>query len=291
MQNNPLISVVMTIYNREDYLEYAIQSVINQTYKNIEIIVVDDGSKTNYAERICSKYAQCRYYYRSNSGSSASRNFGVSKANGEFIAFLDDDDLFLPQKLEVQIALLQSKLDIDCVHSSALIIDGNGVPTGEIIGASEDKAHKRSGYVFWNALGTWVVKSPTPLFRRRVFDVVLFDESILGGEDLDFWWRVVYKFKVLYVKEPLAYYRENNNPNRLSKQYEKYLGLETKIYFNLKKMGIKNPFTLYRIALKLAQSGIRNINLFYGINKITISKWKLYLNPFFYVKNLNRLYC
>ena len=290
MQDNALISVVMTIYNRQDYLEFAIQSVINQTYKNIEIIVVDDGSKTNYAEIICSKYAQCTCYYRTNSGSSAARNFGVSKAKGDFIAFLDDDDLFLPHKLEVQIALLQSKLDIDCVHSSALIIDGNGVPTGEIIGASEAKAHKRSGYVFWNALGTWVVKSPTPLFRRRVFDTVLFDESILGGEDLDFWYRVVYQFKVLYLKEPLAYYRENNNPNRLSKQTEKYLGLETKIYYNLVKMGIKNPFTLYRIALKLAQAGIRNINLFYGINKITISKWKLYLNPFFYVKNLNKLH-
>ena len=107
MQNNPLISIVMTIYNREDYLEYAIQSVINQTYKNIEIIVVDDGSKTNYAERICSKYAQCRYYYRSNSGSSASRNFGVSKANGEFIAFLDDDDLFFLDKVNNPLALLQ----------------------------------------------------------------------------------------------------------------------------------------------------------------------------------------
>ena len=290
MQNNPLISVVIPTYNREEYLDIAIQSVVNQTYKNVEILVVDDGSKINYAEAICAKYKQCIYFYKENGGLSSARNFGIKNAKGKYIALLDDDDLFLNTKTEIQVAVLEKNKDIFCVHSAAKIINDHGVETGQIIGASANKAHKRSGFVFWNALGVWVVKSPTPLFRKEVFDRIIFDESIKVGEDVDFYQRMFYRHKVFYVEEPLAYYREYTSQDRLSTKLEKYLGLETKIYFNLVKMGIKNPFTLYRIALKLAQAGIRNINLFYGIKKITISKWKLYLNPFFYVKNLNRLH-
>jgi len=289
MENNALVSVVITTYNRETYLDSAIQSVVNQTYKNIEIIVVDDGSKSNYAEKICSKYPQCKYHFKPNGGLSSSRNYGVSVAKGDFIAFLDDDDLFLPHKIAMQIAILEDKVDVDCVHSSALIIDGKDVPTGEIIGANESKAHHRSGNVFWNALGIWVIKSPTPLFRRKVFDAILFDESILVGEDVDFYQRMFFKHKLFYVSEPLALYREDDDPNRLSKKLEKYNGIESKIYSNFLKMGIKNPFTLYKIALKLAQVGIGRLNSNNANNIIRVSKWKLLLNPFYYVKNLNNL--
>jgi glycosyltransferase involved in cell wall biosynthesis len=289
MENNTLVSVVITTYNRETYLDSAIQSVVNQSYKNIEIIVVDDGSKINYAEKICSKYPKCKYHFKTNGGLSSARNYGVSVAKGDFIAFLDDDDLFLPQKIEIQIDILQKKLDVDCVHSSALIIDENDVPTGEIIGASESKVHNRSGNVFWNALGVWVIKSPTPLFRRKVFNDILFDESILVGEDVDFYQRMFFKHKLFYVTEPLALYREDDDPNRLSKKLEKYNGIESKIYSNFLKMGIKNPFTLYKIALKLAQVGIGRLNSNNTTNIIRVSNWKLLLNPFYYVKNLNNL--
>lgn len=289
MENNALVSVVITTYNRETYLDSAIQSVVNQTYKNIEIIVIDDGSFTNYAEKICSNYPQCKYHFKTNGGLSSARNYGITVSKGYFIAFLDDDDMFLPQKIEVQIEILKNKLDVDCVHSSAMIIDKNNVPTGEIIGASKSKAHYRSGNVFWNALGVWVIKSPTPLFRRKVFDNILFDESILVGEDVDFYQRMFFKHKLFYVIEPLALYREDDDPNRLSKKLEKYNGIESKIYSNFLKMGIKNPFTLYKIALKLAQVGISRLNSNNSSYIITVSKWKLLLNPFYYIKNLNKL--
>ncbi|MBY0486737.1 MAG: glycosyltransferase family 2 protein [Flavobacteriaceae bacterium] len=289
MENNALVSVVITTYNRATYLESAIQSVVQQTYKNIEIIVVDDGSTIDYAAAICSKYPQCTYHFKKNGGLSSSRNYGVSVSKGAFIAFLDDDDLFLPNKIALQVALLTTKLNIDCVHSSAMIIDANDVPTGEIIGASALKEHKRTGNVFWNALGVWVIKSPTPLFRREVFSDITFDETILVGEDVDFYQRMFYRHKVFYVKEPLALYREDDDPNRLSKKTAQYVGLETKIYSNFIKMGIKNPFTLYKIALRLAQAGISRLNTAGGAPIVTISKWKLFLNPFYYVKNLNNL--
>lgn len=289
MENEDLVSVVIPTFNREIYLDAAIQSVVNQTYQNIEIIVVDDGSNTNYAENICARYAQCQYHYKPNGGISSARNYGVSLANGDFIAFLDDDDLFMPQKIATQMAILKTNTQVDCVHSSALVINENGVPTGVLIGASELKAHKRSGYVFWNALGTWCVKSPTPLLRKKVFEKVQFDETLAVGEDLDFYQRMFYHFKVFYVQEPLAYYRDALVISRLSHNEDKYVGVESRIFTNFLKMGIKNPFTLYKIALRLAQSGIRNYNNYHQENKIEVSKIRLIMNPFYYLKNLNHL--
>ena len=96
--NSPLVSVIIPTYNRVEFLEIAIQSVVNQTYNNIEIIVVDDGSKSNYAESICNEYLNCFYFYKNNGGLSSARNFGISKSKGELIAFLDDDDFWQNSK-------------------------------------------------------------------------------------------------------------------------------------------------------------------------------------------------
>ncbi len=287
--NCPLVSTIIPTYNRPYFLKQAIQSVLAQNYENIEIIVVDDGSDIVYAENICAQFANCKYFYKKNGGLSSARNFGVSVSNGDFIAFLDDDDLFLSNKIQIQIEILLRWQDIDLVHSAALVIDGNGVETGQRIGASDTKAFKRSGYVFWNALGTWVVKSPTPLIRRKVFNNIRFDENIMVGEDIDFYQRLFYKHKVYYINEPLSYYRDNDNIERLSRKFDKYIGIESVLYSNLLKMGIKNPITLYRIALKLAQVGIMRINTSNNFKILNISKWKLYLNPFYYVKNITSL--
>jgi glycosyltransferase involved in cell wall biosynthesis len=289
MNNSPLVSVVITTYNRVVFLEKAIESVVNQTYTNIEIIVVDDGSKENYAESICKKYSNCSYFYKKNGGISSARNFGVKNAKGQFIAFLDDDDLFMPNKIEEQVAILLKDNNIYCVHSSALVINDEGMETGEIIGANSNKAHLRTGYVFWNALGSWCVKSPTPLIRKEVFSKVLFDEKIVVSEDFDFYQRLFYYFEVFYINKPLAYYRESNQIERLSQLNEKYIGVESQFYENYLKMGIKNPITLYKIALKLTLIGIKNWNSFYKENLIQVPKWKIYINPYYYIKNLKKL--
>ena len=167
--SNPLVSVIIPTYNRTDYLDLTIQSVINQSYNNIEIIVVDDGSKVNYAEAICNQFTNCSYYYKPNGGLASARNYGVSIAKGDYIAFLDDDDFWRLDKLEKQVAILNNNSSVDCVHSSAAVVDEKGNLTGQCIGADQHKIHKRSGYVFWNALACWVVKSPTPLIRKKVF--------------------------------------------------------------------------------------------------------------------------
>lgn len=284
---NPLVSVIIPTYNRDTYLEEAIYSVAHQTYSNIEIIIVDDGSTVNYAESICSKYAKCNYYFKPNGGLSSARNFGISVATGEYIAFLDDDDYWELDKLEKQVEILNNNLSVDCVHSSAAVVDENGNLTGQCIGAAQDKVHKRSGYVFWNALGTWVAKSPTPLIRKKVFQPnLMFDETIKVGEDVDFYQRMFYRHKVYYIKEPLAFYREYNGTDRLSVQMGKYIGVEKKMFHNFKKMGIKNPFILHKIAVKLVKRAIIKANSLPNRRTIKINRFNLYIRPFYYLDEI-----
>lgn len=281
---NPLVSVIVTTYNRGGYLEQAIKSIANQSYKNIEIIVIDDGSNFNYAGVICNQYPICKYFYKENGGLSSARNYGVKLAKGDYIAFLDDDDFWTKSKIEKQLEILLQNASIDCVHSSAAVVDENGKPTGEIIGAAKNKIHKRSGYVFWNALTCWVVKSPTPLIRKKVFRPdLMFDESIKVGEDVDFYQRMFYRHKVFYINEPLAFYRQYTDENRLSVQVEKYIGIEKKMYFNFKRMGIKNPIVLYFIALKLLKSEERKWNHNYSKNIYKINRFNLYIKPAYYL--------
>jgi glycosyltransferase involved in cell wall biosynthesis len=290
VNNQPLVSVIISTYNREAYLEEAIYSVAHQTYTNVEIIIVDDGSTVNYAASICSKYSECNYYYKSNGGLSSARNFGVSVAKGDYIAFLDDDDFWKLDKLEKQVQILHNNQSVDCVHSSAAIVDEKGNYTGQCIGAAQNKVNKRSGCVFWNALGVWVVKSPTPLIRKKVFQPdLLFDESIKVGEDVDFYQRLFYRHKIHYIDEPLAFYREYNNQDRLSVQREKYIGIEKKMYANFKKMKIKNPFVLHRIAVKLVKSSIIKANSLSCSKAITINRFTLYLRPVYYLNVIANL--
>lgn len=283
---NQLISVIITTYNRPDYLELAIKSVVDQTYKNLEILVVDDGSKVNYAEELCNKYEKCCYLYKENGGVSSARNYGIIHSKGEFIAFLDDDDLWKKEKLEIQLDLLNSEPEIDLVHGPAEVIDEKGLVTGKQIGASGNKVHKRSGYVFWNALGTWLVKSPTPLIRKRVFrDDLMFDESLFAGEDADFYQRLFYRHQVKYMIEPLAFYREYSDDKRLSTHIDKYTYVEKTTYNNLLKMGIKNPITKHRMAIKLLRGAVNRKNTISSTSKFKLSIFDEYIRP---IKTLQR---
>ena len=281
----PLVSVIIPTYNREKYLSQALASVVNQTYKNIEIIVVDDGSRANYAAKICHDF-NARLLRKENGGLSSARNFGIKNASGKYIALLDDDDCFTATKIEKQVEVLENNPSVFCVHSAADVIDDEGDKTGETIGASPNKAHKRSGYVFWNAIGTWVVKSPTPLFRKEVFSKILFDESIKVGEDLDFYWRLFYFFKVFYIQESLALYRDNNDTNRLSKLKQKYIGVEYKIYRNFSSMNI-NPIVLYLVAIKLTKSASQRWHEIFPNEKRKFHTFNLIFRPIHCLKHFS----
>lgn len=117
MSNFPLISVIIPVYNRERYLKEAIESVLAQTYPAIELIVVDDGSSDRSAE-IAQSYPVI-YYYQTNGGISAARNAGIALATGEFIAFLDSDDIWVTDKLAKQMAAFDANPNLEAVFGYA----------------------------------------------------------------------------------------------------------------------------------------------------------------------------
>jgi len=282
----PLVSVIIPTYNRKAYLREAINSVANQTYSEIEIRVIDDGSDENYAQAICESFSNCFYHYKKNNGVSSSRNYGVQNAKGEFIAFLDDDDLWKKDKIERQVKLLLEQPNVDLIHSGAIVIDEKGEPTGEVIGASKSKIEKRSGHVFWNALAVWTVKASTPLFRKRIFgDLLVFDERLKAGEDADFYQRLFYKHAVWYMEEPMAYYRVYLNANRLSVQSQLYNGLEPIMFENIVQMRITNPITLNRIARRILTLAINNWKKKYPEKSLRISKFNKFFRPQFCLNN------
>ena len=102
-----MVSVIIPVYNRAQYIKDCLDSVINQTYKAYEIIVVDDGSTDNLREILVPYMDKIQYIYKQNGGPSSARNAGTKVSNGEYIAFLDADDMWLPEKLELQIELLK----------------------------------------------------------------------------------------------------------------------------------------------------------------------------------------
>ncbi len=203
---SPRVSVVIPTYNRPQLLRQTLESVARQTYRDFEIIVVDDGSTILGAEEVCRGFEQCRYLRQENAGRSAARNRGMEEARGELIALLDDDDLWKADKLENQCRFLDENKQYKVVHTPVKVIDENGNLTGEVYGANDPE--RRHGNVFTHAIHMSIVKSPTPLFKKEVItECGGFDVTLQGAEDSEFWTRVSYKCLFGFITEPLAFYR------------------------------------------------------------------------------------
>lgn len=221
----PLVSIIIPTYNRTEYLKYTLESVINQTYPATEIIVVDDGSPNTKTQTLCQHYKNVAYYKIENSGGPATpRNFGFKQSKGQYIAFLDDDDLWLPDKLSKQVKILEENPDFGIAHSYCDVIDKEGKPTGVSIGrpGSLDVKH---GDVSHRMIGNWTLKMPTPLVRRTVIEEVgLFNTEIPAAlEDTEYWTRCSFYTKFYYMDESLALYRLHGE--NISNAKHKYVDL------------------------------------------------------------------
>jgi len=224
MDERPLVSVIVPTYNRTSYLKLTLDSIASQTYSPVEIIVVDDGSPGDDNKTLCSNYSQVKYIRIENSGGPATpRNTGLRNAKGAFIALVDDDDIWLPKKLETQVAVLEEHPDFSLVHGPCQIIDENGALKDTIIGrpGSLDVKH---GDVSGRMAGNWTLMMPTPLMRSSLAkDVGFFNEIIPPAlEDREFWTRCSFHGKFYYLDEPLVWYRKHaSNISSENKNYVK----------------------------------------------------------------------
>jgi len=212
----PRISVIIPTYNRPEMLSAAICSVLNQTFQDFELIVVDDASEGQIQDLLTVFNDRRIKYIRHNAnrGEGASRNTGIAHSEGEFIGFLDDDDQWLPEKLRLQFDLLEkSSPKIGGVYSSFFAIDmENGTTLGQWVPKKRGDIYE--DMKFDNFVGT----PSTVLLRRECFDRAgLFDEDIAYGLDYDLWIRISKEFHFDYIKIPLVkyYFHKNQISNNL----------------------------------------------------------------------------
>jgi len=201
----PKVSVLIPTYNAGEFICQAIDSVLAQTYTDFEIIVVDDGSTDDTRERLAAYGSTIRYVHQENRERSAARNHGIRLAGGEFIAFLDADDRWLPQKLAKQLVLLERQQELDLVYSWAQAFYGDR-QWPRILGTDFEKLEGLEA--FEGLLLGKSIPTLTVVARKKCLqDVRLFDEAIVIGEDWDLWLRIALQFRIGFVPEVLADYR------------------------------------------------------------------------------------
>lgn len=241
-----LVSVVIPTRNRAAYLEQAIRSVLGQTYPEIELIVVNDGSTDGTSSLLSSLQVQeprISVVHLSGEGASAARNAGIKKATGEYIAFLDDDDLWLPRKLERQIEVLERDRSIGLVYAQSVIVDekvnarrvwpSNGMPTSF-------KDLYRTG----NTIPTMTVVVRGSCLKQ----VGGFDTRFRICQDYDLWLRIANSFPVKAVTEVLAIYRHHQS--NISAHRERTTEEVIQIFeqYGNAKFGISRALRIRRVA-------------------------------------------
>lgn len=221
----PLVSVVIPAYKQESYIEETVRSALNQIFRDIEVVVVDDGSPDRTGEVVSLiKDDRLQYHRQTNSGRPAcSRNAGIKMARGQYIAFLDGDDLWLPDKLEKQLLLFKDHPDAGLVYTNAIAFKA-GADLGPII-----KKSIRSGWVFNELFMRSSIAGCTVMAPRQILlNLGGFDESkeLLAIEDYDLWLRISRKYPIYYINESLARYRlrEGNTSGDDIKRYAREIG-------------------------------------------------------------------
>jgi len=204
-----MVSVVIPAFNAGRFIKRTIESVLSQTYRDFEIIVVDDGSTDNTAEVVRSYGPKVRYIYQENAGDGPSRNTGISAAKGDWIAFLDHDDEWLPEKLEFQMALLEENPGLRWCGTNYYKSyferrehAGNTEALKKILGGGDYFEN------FFTAVGKkgCSLVTTTMVVHKTAFERAgLFDFCWLLCADLDMWWRIAYHFpRIGYLARPLA---------------------------------------------------------------------------------------
>ena len=202
----PKVSVVIPAYNAMTYLPDTLNSVLQQTFRDFEVLIIDDGS-TDYIQTWVAQNVtdpRIRLIAQANQGLSAARNIGIANAQGEYVAFLDADDLWESTKLEKQVHYLNNNLAVGLVYNWISIIDAKGKPTGRVWSGNIE------GNVLVELLQRNIIDCPSVLVRRKCFeDVGMFDPTLRSVEDWDMWIRIATRYPFAVTKEPLVYYRQH----------------------------------------------------------------------------------
>ena len=239
-QNNyPLISVIIPVYNGEKYISETLESVIAQTEKNWEIIAINDGS-TDKSQTILENYlkkipGRLQVISVENGGVSRARNIGVSAARGIYIAFLDQDDLWAPEKLQCQINMFFTNKSLGIAFTNESIIDQQG----SIIREKALKFDKKNrGNIFDHLIFDNFIPISSVILEKKLFMAIGgFDPQFSLAEDYDFLLKVTQKVPVDFIDEPLLLYREHGE----SSTFQKIDRITAESFTILRSWKVKKP--------------------------------------------------
>jgi len=263
-KNKYKISVVIPTLNRINTIQRAIDSVINQTFKPAEIIVVDNGSSDGTLKFLREQYPKITILKENKIGVSNARNKGIKKSINQWIALLDSDDAWHPRKLEIQTSMLDSALkEYNLIHTDEIWFRNNKH-------INQMKKHKKQGgYIFERCLSLCCISPSSVLFKKNILDKVgLFDESLPVCEDYDMWLKICSSEEVLFAQDKLTYKYGGHN-DQLSKLY----------------------WGMDRFRIKSIENVIKNFDLTYKqkkqAKKELIKKLKIIINGAFKRNNLS----
>lgn len=207
----PRVSVIIPCYNREQYLAVAVQSVLDQTWPNIEVLVVDDGSTDGSRDVLASFGDKIRILTHPggvNRGQSASINLGIQSSDGTYIAILDSDDWWAPEKLRKQVEYLESHPDVGLVYGNGYQVNADGSPRWRIYTSSHEE-HSDPARVLADC---YFLVPNNALVRRSVFEKTGgFDESLRAAQDHDMAIRIAEVTNLGYIAEDVFFYRRHDD--------------------------------------------------------------------------------
>jgi glycosyltransferase involved in cell wall biosynthesis len=200
----PKVSVVIPAYNSMEYLPQTLESVLQQSFRDFEVLIVNDGS-CDHIEQWGAELADPRVKLISqvNQGVSAARNAGIAQAQGEYIAFLDSDDLWESSKLAKQVQCLEAEGEVGLVHTWMFFADEQGKSTGRVLRSDAE------GWVWEQLAERNMVACSSVMVRRSCLESVgVFDSNLIPIEDWDLWIRIASRYPFAVIREPLMYYRK-----------------------------------------------------------------------------------
>ncbi len=203
----PLVSVIVPSYNHEKYVQETIESIVNQTYENIELIVIDDGSKDaspKIIEKLSKKY-NFKFIHRLNKGLSATLNEGIGLSSGKYICVCASDDIYKLNKIEKQVQFMENNPHYGLCFGKIINFNDLGNET------KNNPKHAKSGWVFKDIIYQYfTMPAVTCMIRKNVFETIGYYDENLFVEDWDMYLRITDKYQVGYLNEYLAYYRKHD---------------------------------------------------------------------------------
>lgn len=231
----PTVSVIVPFCNRYDLLRNAVDSVLAQTFQDFEIILVDDGSTEVKEDIFSHNDSRIKFFKQPNRGAAAARNTGIKQSLGRYIAFLDSDDLFLPNKLEVQVQFMESHPERIFSHTSYCTFTACSNEETEV------DSGKFSGWVYPNILFNCPIATPTVMVRREIFDTIGFEEKYRLGEDIILWSTIAKKHYLYGIEQPLTKVRltDSSASNSRYKQIVGNYNIRSYFYRRDRQLGVK----------------------------------------------------